>query len=202
MAEIEVFADVGCAFTHVGLRRLVEERRRRGRADVVLVVRAWPLELVNGHPLRSEQIAAQVTALRRDVDPAAFAHFAVDRFPASTLPALALAAAAYRVAPTVGETVSLELRDALFEAGAPIDDPDVLAAIATRHGVAPTAADDHQVRADWADGQARGVLGSPHFFIDADDMFCPSLTIAKRDGRLDVAVDVDRYRAFIERCFS
>jgi hypothetical protein len=48
---IEVFADAGCPFTHVGLRRLVEHRDHAGRDDVVLRVRAWPLELVNGHPL-------------------------------------------------------------------------------------------------------------------------------------------------------
>src|SRR3954464_13451066 len=48
--RIEVFADVACPFTHVGLCRLVA-RRRESNSDAVLWVRAWPLELVNGEPL-------------------------------------------------------------------------------------------------------------------------------------------------------
>ena len=51
MPVIEVFADVACPFTHIGLRRLVEQRAALGRDDVTLLVRAWPLELVNGKPL-------------------------------------------------------------------------------------------------------------------------------------------------------
>jgi hypothetical protein len=47
---VEVFADVGCPFAHVGLRRFVERRDELGRDDVVLWVRAWPLELVNARP--------------------------------------------------------------------------------------------------------------------------------------------------------
>jgi hypothetical protein len=45
---VEVFADVSCPFAHVGLRRLVEQRDKLARDDIVLRVRAWPLELVNG----------------------------------------------------------------------------------------------------------------------------------------------------------
>ena len=51
MSHIEVFADVSCPFTHVGLRRLVEHRRQLERDDLRIVVKAWPLELVNGSPL-------------------------------------------------------------------------------------------------------------------------------------------------------
>lgn len=47
---VEVFADITCPFTHVGLRRLVRHRESVGRNDVVLRVRAWPLELVNDEP--------------------------------------------------------------------------------------------------------------------------------------------------------
>ena len=66
MDALEVFADVCCPFTHVGLRRIVRRRAELGRDDVVLVVRAWPLELVNGVPLDPE------SCLFRDVNRAKF----------------------------------------------------------------------------------------------------------------------------------
>src|SRR5206468_3084962 len=50
-AVIEVFADVRCPFTHVGLTRFVARRHELGRREPRLRVRAWPLELVNGEPL-------------------------------------------------------------------------------------------------------------------------------------------------------
>ena len=53
---IEVFADVVCPFTHVGLRRLVDRRDELG-ASAVLRVRAWPLELINGEPLAADLVA-------------------------------------------------------------------------------------------------------------------------------------------------
>jgi predicted DsbA family dithiol-disulfide isomerase len=59
---LEVFADVLCPFTHVGLRRLISERARRGRDDVVVRVRAWPLELVNGEPLSAALVTDSTDA--------------------------------------------------------------------------------------------------------------------------------------------
>lgn len=65
---IEVFADVVCPFTHVGLRRLVERRHELG-SSAVLRVRAWPLELVNGEPLAADVVAEEVRELREQVAP-------------------------------------------------------------------------------------------------------------------------------------
>ncbi|MFZ4518319.1 MAG: disulfide bond formation protein DsbA, partial [Microthrixaceae bacterium] len=73
MPTIEVFADVSCPFAHVGLRRVVQERDRRGRTDVVLRVRAWPLEVVNGEALDGPHVAEKVDALRAQVAPDLFA---------------------------------------------------------------------------------------------------------------------------------
>jgi 2-hydroxychromene-2-carboxylate isomerase len=60
-----------------------------------------------------------------------------------------------------------------------VADPDVLAAVARGLGLdpaadtdEPTAADD-PVRAEWSEGQRRGVQGSPHGFARDDDVFCP-----------------------------
>ena len=92
---VEVFADVCCPFTHVGLRRLVQRRDEVG-GDLELVVRAWPLELVNGAPLDGDLIAEEIEELRKQVAADLFVGFDRGRFPATSLPALELAAAAYR----------------------------------------------------------------------------------------------------------
>ena len=141
MTVIEVFADVACPFTHVGLRRFVERRAELGRDDVTLRVRAWPLELVNDHPLDPHFIAEEVDDIRRQIAPALFQRFSEASFPVSSLPALTLAAAAYEVDLATGERVSLALRDLLFEQGIDIADTDVLARLATEHDVPVDPAD-------------------------------------------------------------
>ena len=114
---IEVFADIWCPFTHVGLRTIEEQRARTGRTDVAIWVRAWPLELVNGAPLDPTVTWEHADDLRAQVAPNLFRHLDVDRFPSSTLDALALANRAYRTDLQVGERMSFALRDALFEEG-------------------------------------------------------------------------------------
>jgi predicted DsbA family dithiol-disulfide isomerase len=203
VTTIEVFADVTCPFTHVGLHRLVEARAAAGRDDVVLLVRSWPLEIVNGHPLDPDFIDEEVVDIRAQVAPDLFTGFRRDAFPASSLPALALTDAAYRVGPAPGEQVALRLRELLFEEGIDIADPSVLARVAADAGV-PTPFDDHAaVLADHAEGVERGVIGSPHFFLPAGDgFFCPSLDVSRDEaGQLHVAIDTDALHAFLSRCF-
>jgi predicted DsbA family dithiol-disulfide isomerase len=201
---IEVFADTLCPFTHVGLRRITAERDRRGRADVVLRCRAWPLESVNGAALEPAVVAEEVAALRASVTPELFAGFDPARFARSSLPALSLAAAAYRVGLGPGERVSLAVRTALFEEGRDVEDPAVLAAIAGSAGIDfDTAADDGAaVRADWQEGRERGVLGSPHFFVDGAGLFCPTLVIAHGDDGFTVELDRPAFEDFVHRCFG
>jgi predicted DsbA family dithiol-disulfide isomerase len=203
MEEIEVFADIGCPFTHVGLRRLVERRGEVGADDRLLRVRAWPLELVNGEPLDADFIAHEVDELRAQVAPDLFTGFDRSRFPATFLPAFALAAHAYRSRPQVGERVSLALRDALFEDGRDIGDRAVLTEIARRHDLRDADLDDRMtVTADWHEGRARGVLGSPHFFVGGRGFFCPSLEIEKADDHLRVRRDDAAIEAFFAECFA
>ncbi len=66
MSRIEVFADIVCPFTHVGLRRLTEARAGRETSPAVRV-RAWPLELLNGAPLGAELAAREIEALRAQI---------------------------------------------------------------------------------------------------------------------------------------
>jgi 2-hydroxychromene-2-carboxylate isomerase len=95
------------------------------------------------------------------------------------------------------------VRDALFERGQDISDPDVLEHIADSYGLGPVMpSDDAQVDTDWEDGRRRDVVGSPHFFLGDDGVFCPTLDITKVDGRLHIAIDQPAFDAFVEQVFT
>jgi len=202
MSTIEVFADVWCPFAHVGLRAARRERERSGRDDVTFVIRPWPLELVNGVALDPAVTARHVRELREQVAPELFADFDESAFPTTTLPALALAIAAYEHDVATGEAVSWALRDALFEFGRDVSDPDVLAALARSFGLGEDAATrTASVEAQWHQGQARGVKGSPHFFCGAHDAFCPTLDISRLEGGdLSLRDNADRLTTFLDVC--
>jgi 2-hydroxychromene-2-carboxylate isomerase len=175
-----------------------------GREDVRLRVRAWPLELVNGEPLDPTITAEHVDDLRTQVASDLFAGFDPDRFPRTSLPALAVSAAGYRRDDRIGEAVSLALRDALFEEGCDISRTDVLARVTRAHGVRDSGPeDDRAVLAEWREGESRGVKGSPHFFCRGLDRFCPSLDISKDEtGELHVRRDTEALDAFLAECFK
>lgn len=203
MTVIEVFADVSCPFTHIGLRRFVERRDEPGREDVVLRVRAWPLEIVNGSALDGEFIEEEVNRIRAELKTDLFKGFTAQVLPESSLPALALADAAYDVSLTTGEAVSLELRDLLFEQGKDIADHKILVELAGRHHVNFDPDDTSAPMADHSLGVERGVIGSPHFFTPTGDFFCPALDVSKDDdGELRVSANPDKFDQFIHACFS
>lgn len=200
MTVIEVFADVACPFTHVGLLRFVERRDQLGRDDVRLRVRSWPLEIVNGHPLDPHFIAEEIDDIRAQIASPCFARFSETSFPASSLPAMALAAAGYERDIATGERLSLALRDLLFEQGVDIADSAVLSRLADEHDVRADLTDVRRVVADHAEGVQRGVIGSPHFFTPAGSFFCPALDVHRDDtGHLRVAPG-DRFDQFIASC--
>lgn len=200
---IEVFADVGCPFTHVGLRRFVERRAALGHDDVVLHVRAWPLEIINGKPLDPAFIAEEVDEIRDQVAPDLFEGFTEASFPSTSIPALTLAAAAYQHDLVTGERVSLALRDTLFEQGVDIADAAVLRRLADEHGVPVDLADTTLVRADHTAGAARDVTGSPHFFTPAGGFFCPALDVSRdAGGHLRITADPDGFDRFVDSCFA
>jgi predicted DsbA family dithiol-disulfide isomerase len=203
MNTIEVFADVCCPFTHVGLRRFAARRDELGRHDVVLHVRAWPLELVNGEPIGADLVAEEIEALREQVAPELFTGFTPSTFPSTSVPAFELAAAAYRISGAKGEAASLALRDALFEHGRDISDHNTLAAIAaTLELDLNDASRVSTVESDLAEGRQRGVIGSPHFFVGASDFFCPSLDIKRVDGHLHIDLAAERLDSFMDRCLG
>ncbi len=202
MTVIDVYADIWCPFTHVGLRRLIEQKARRG-GDVTLRVRPWPLELVNGKPMDADFIGEEVDDLREQAAGDLFAGFDTSTFPTTTLPALALAESAYRIGNEEGERISLALRDALFEEGRDISDPHVLNTIADAAGIPPAIpADLDAVKAGWEEGKDRGVIGSPHFFTTNGAFFCPALDIKRVDGHLRIKPDLPAFETFVESCFA
>ena len=203
MQQIEVFADVACPFAHVGLRRFVAERSRRGPPAPTVRVRAWPLELVNDAPHSGRHLAEEVAALQAEVAPDRFAGFDPATFPGSTLTTLAAAAAANRASPEQGEAFSLAVREALWEHGVDVSDVDVLLHLARQLDVpAPTADDRAVVRADLAAGRARGVDGSPHWFTARGDFFCPSLDITETDDGMQVRFDQQGFEDFAAAAFT
>lgn len=175
---VEVFAEITCPFAYVGLKHVVEHVAELD-VPVDIVVRAWPLEWVNGAGLDVAGVQTKAEVLRAQLGIHEFAGLSADSWPSTTVPALALAAAAYDVDAATGLAVSLALRNALFEEGTDISDPGELAVLARAHGVEFDPADDSRLRADYEDGQARGVKGSPHYFVASDDFFCPALDLGR-----------------------
>ena len=197
MTRVDVFADIVCPFTHVGLRRLSEARHARA-VDLSLHVHAWPLEWINGAPLGPELLVREIDALRASVAPDLFSGFDAALFPLTSIPAFGLVAAGYEVDDAIGAALSMALRDALFEQGEDISRDDILWEIGRRFDIdAPDlAATEAAVRHDWDLGKMREVLGSPHFFVGDRGWFCPSLDIHHGDGRFEVMIAGDTMRDF------
>ena len=199
---IELFADVICPFAHVSLCRLAARRSAVGREDIPIVVRSWPLELVNGEPFDPVKIDEEIEVLRQSVAPDLFGGFDPAAYPSTSMPALALTAAGYRIGTGVGERVAFEVRELLFEKGTDVSDRSVLEDLADRHGIPHGAIDDvDAVTAEYEDGRRRGVVGSPHYFIEGRDVFCPSLDVSKPDGTMRVRFDREQFEAFVRDAF-
>jgi predicted DsbA family dithiol-disulfide isomerase len=203
MTTVEVFADISCPFTHVGLKRVVAQLRLLDR-DTELIVRAWPLEWVNDGPLEAGPVAAKIAAFEEQLGIDDFRGFRADAWPDTTIPALNLAAVAFEVDASTGLAVSLALRSALFEDGFDISDPAVLADLATSfHLAVPDRGPLPRVEADYAEGQQRGVRGSPDFWVGDTEFFCPALDLGHDDeGALLTAFDQRGLEHFIEAATS
>ncbi|MCP3935786.1 MAG: disulfide bond formation protein DsbA [Actinomycetia bacterium] len=187
--QLEVFADISCPFTHVGLKKVVGELDHLEH-EVDVVVRAWPLEWVNGEVFPPDVMRVKVDAIGGHLGAEYFAGFDEQTWPNTTLGALNLAAKAYEVGITKGLAVSLALREAVFEQGLDIGRPEVLAEIASEFALeAPSSEASAAVTADYEEGQRRSVKGSPEFWIDGQAFFCPSLTIGHDDDGLTAEFD-------------
>ena len=179
---VEVFEEITCPFAYVGLQHVCEHIDQLDH-PVEVIVHGWPLEWVNGTGLAFDGVETKAAALCEQLGVDDFAGLDADTWPSTTLPALGLAAAAYRIDNPTGLAVSVALRTAVFEEGRDISDPTVLADIAAAHGVEFDPDDEtgreELVRADYDEGLARSVTGSPHFWIGDDDFFCPALDLGR-----------------------
>lgn len=204
MSVIQVFADACCPFAHVGLRRISDAIAARGRDDVALHVQAWPLEWINGAPLDPPFIAEEVEEIREQVATDLFTRFRQASFAGTSIPAMALTTRAYGLSMAAGQAVALAVRHAQFELGLDISAPEVLDPIAAEHGVARGDADGDAalVRREWDQGRRLGVVGSPHFFIGDENLFCPVLDIARVDGHLRIRVDEAAVADFLARALA
>ncbi|MEM8621696.1 MAG: DsbA family protein [Actinomycetota bacterium] len=202
---VDVFADITCPFTHVGLQRVVPMLSSTGRA-AVMYVKAWPLEWVNGQPLQYDAVASKSEALTAQLGGDSFRGLDAGSWPSTTIPALAMVANAYVADPATGLALSIDLRRGLFELGRDISDPDVLADYARSHAL--HSAIGHKarldgeaiVRDDYEEGQRLGVDGSPHFFVGSSNFFCPALDIGHdADGALTARLDTDGLDEFLSQ---
>ncbi len=203
MTTIEVWADVTCPFAHVGLQMVASQLAALDH-PIEIVVRAWPLEWVNGAPLAADAVARNVNALERQLGVDCFRGFRADRWPVSSIPALNLADAAYRRDATTGFEMSKRLRSLLFEEGQDIADDAVLREVADAYGLAtapPTVAPG--VLTDYSEGQRRGVRGSPEFLVGDEHFFCPALELGHDDdGNLTAGIDRDGIARFVRTVAS
>jgi len=199
--RLEVFADITCPFTHIGLKRVVRELVELDQFEIV--VRAWPLEWVNGAPLEAAAVKAKIAALHDQLGTNDFSNFREDAWPTTTVPALNLAAAAFDVDLSTGLAVSLALRDALFEEGQNVGDPAVLSLVASQFGLEPPSNEvDARVQADYDEGQRRGVRGSPDFWLGDEEFFCPALTLGHDDDGLTAEFDTEGFGDFLDHVRS
>jgi predicted DsbA family dithiol-disulfide isomerase len=200
---IEIFADVWCPFAYVGIRRVFQYRDEIGRGDVPIIVRSWPLELVNDAPMAQAKALGNCDALRRQVAADQFANTELSNFPSTTLDALTLIAQAYEQDVSAGEKASIVVREAIFERGDDVADHSVLQKIATGLGVSYVPDADHTlVHRDWEEGKTRGVVGSPHFFNGSVGVFCPSLQLTRtEDSGLIIQANAEKLAAFLTTCF-
>ncbi|KAA0233392.1 MAG: hypothetical protein JJLCMIEE_02842 [Acidimicrobiales bacterium] len=200
-STVVVFADIVCPFTHVGLTRLFSERELRGARDIEIEVRAWPLEIVNSEMLSPTAVAPKIGALRRSVAPDLFTGFDPEVWPSTSLPALELTSLAYAKDVSTGEKVAMALRRLLFEDGFDVSDEGVLAKVAAEHGIARPSYPSRAL-GEYEDGRQRGVKGSPHFFCDGYEEFCPTLSIEKTAEGYDIAYDQERLDEFMDAVFG
>ncbi len=95
------------------------------------------------------------------------------------------------------------VREVLWEDGRDIGAADVVTDLAAEFAVSIIDADHASVLADWHEGEARGVKGSPHFFCGERDEFCPSLSLSRDPvGDLHVKPDPGPLEAFLDTCWS
>jgi predicted DsbA family dithiol-disulfide isomerase len=195
---IVLFSDIACPWATVAVERFHAARERVG-ADVRLVHRAFPLELVNEQPTPKPTLDAEIPVTAKLVN-GVFRSWsgAVHEWPVTTL----LALEAVRAAGNRGEAVDRALRRAFFHDSRCISLHTVVVDVASHAGadVADALADGRCRRAvmdDLAVARSSAVKGSPHAFLhDGSDAHNPGIEMHWAAGR--PVIDDDDPKAWDE----
>ena len=182
---IVLFSDIACPWATVAVERFHAARERVG-ADVRLVHRAFPLELVNERPTPKPTLDAEIPVTAKLVN-GVFRSWAgaVHEWPVTTL----LALEAVRAAGDRAEEVDRALRLAFFHDSRCISLYTVIVEVARDAGaeVADALADGRHRRAvmdDLAAARSGAVKGSPHAFLpDGTDAHNPGIEMHWSAGR-------------------
>jgi predicted DsbA family dithiol-disulfide isomerase len=111
--RIDIWSDIHCPWALIALHRL-RQARKRLRADVAFIPRAWPLEWVNGRGTPRAIVTVE-TAVLASHEPELFNAYRDESWPSTFLPAFELVAAARRChGIAVAEDVDYALRLAFF----------------------------------------------------------------------------------------
>ena len=192
---IVIFADVTCPWAHLAVHRLHETRARlRLDDEVVLDIRAFPLELVNAEPTPKPIVEAEIPVVGGLEPDAGWRMWErpAHEWPSTALLALEAVQAAKEQGLRASEALDRALRRAFFAESRPIGmRHEVLAVAAETGAVDVTALKDALVA-----GRARGELeaqlaisltdevrGSPHVFLpDGADVHNPGIEL-RWEGR-------------------
>jgi predicted DsbA family dithiol-disulfide isomerase len=184
-----VFGDIACPWSHLCVHGLRQARSRlQLDGDVVLDLRAFPLELFNGQPTPKRTLDAELAVVGA-LDPSAGWQMWQRpdfEYPVTTLPALEAVQAAKAQSLRASEELGRALRRAFFAESRTVSLVPVILDVAKAcdgvdAGALAVALDDGRARAavmEQRDMAKRiGVKGSPHVYLpDGSDAPNPGIT--------------------------
>jgi predicted DsbA family dithiol-disulfide isomerase len=201
---LTVWADIACPWATVVLHRLVRERDRRG-LDLMIDLRAYPLELVNGRPTPRAEIDGDIAALAAMEPDLGMAPWSADpdTYPVTSLPALEAVRAATSQGAEMGLALDSRLRRAFFAEHRCISILPIITDCAEECEGLDVGRLLDEMRTGPVLGDVLGhldqathlgVVGSPHVALaDGSGWFAPSLETDGDDGDSvrDVPEEID-----------
>jgi predicted DsbA family dithiol-disulfide isomerase len=182
---IVLFSDIACPWATLAVERFHTARERAG-ADVRLVHRAFPLELVNDRATPKPKLDAEIPVISK-LAPGVFRSWsgALHEWPVTTL----LALEAVRAAGDRAEELDRALRRAFFHDSRCISLRSVILDVARQVGAEiEDALDDGRHRRAIIDdlvlARSAAVRGSPHAFLpDGSDVHNPGIRMHEVAGK-------------------
>ena len=205
-----VFADLGCPWAHVAVRRLWAARDEAGLAERLRFdIRAFPLELVNERSTPFTAVARLEAPVLCELEPdAGWEPWSAPEstWPVTMLPAMEAVEAAKEQGLEASEHLDVELRRAFFGASRCISLRSVILDVAAGCGRVDAdalgeALDDGRARRSLLDGYwsvADSVKGSPHVFLaDGTDEHNPGIALHWEGEKGAKRLVIDRDERFV-----